>query len=208
MDDLAVNKILGAILTALVLWMFGTLVSDALVHPALLKEAAIAIPSVPGAPGAPAAAPSIAELLQTASAARGKADTERVGCTACHSFAEGGPTIVGPDLYNMVGQQVATVPGFDFSAALKKHHGPWTYAELNQWIKDPAAYAPGTKMTFAGVPSAKERADIIMYLRSLSPKPEPLPPAPKQTAAAAAPNIANMKPPEEVAYLLQTASPK
>ena len=73
---------------------------------------------------------------------------------------------------------VASVPGFAYSDALKKHHGPWTYAEIFQWIEDPAKYAPGTKMTFAGLPDAKQRADVISFLRTLSDHPEPLPPAP------------------------------
>ena len=141
-------------------------------------------------------AQQVAALLQTASPKEGHAIMERVGCTACHSIAKGGPAIVGPDLYGVVGRPVASVPGFDYSAALKKHHGPWTYAELFEWIKDPAAYAPGTKMTFAGLPDAKQRADVISFLRTLSPHPEPLPPAPggatrrlrRQGSAPAAPH--------------------
>ncbi len=186
MNDLEVNKVVAAILSAGVLWMGATLISDALVSPTLLKKTAIAI-AVPQAGGKPPPELSLAALLQTASAKRGEADTQRVGCTACHSFTQGGPAIVGPPLYGVVGRPVASVPGFDYSAALKAHHGPWTYAELNNWITKPAAYAPGTKMTFAGLDNAKERADIIMYLRSLAAKPEPLPPAPKVAAAAPAP---------------------
>ncbi len=86
----------------------------------------------------------------------------------------------------MVGRPVASVPGFAYSDALKKHHGPWTYAEIFQWIKDPAQYAPGTKMTFAGLPDPKQRADVISFLRTLSDHPEPLPPAPGGETAAKA----------------------
>jgi cytochrome c len=65
--------------------------------------------------------------------------------------------------------------GFNYSAALKSKQGPWTFDELYQWLKKPAAYAPGTRMTFVGVANPKERADIIDYLRTLSANPEPLP---------------------------------
>jgi cytochrome c len=207
MNDLEVNKVVAAILSAGVLWMGATLISDALVSPTLLKKTAIAI-AVPQAGGKPPPELSLAALLQTASAKRGEADTQRVGCTACHDFSKGGHAIVGPPLYGVVGRPVASLPGFDYSAALKAHHGPWTYAELNKWITKPAEYAPGTKMTFAGLDDAKERADIIMYLRSLSPKPEPLPPAPKVAAAAPkGPNLASMPPAQQVAYLMQGTNP-
>ena len=53
--------------------------------------------------------------------------------------------------------------------------GPWTFEELDKWLTKPAAYAPGTKMTFVGIADPKERADVIDYLRSLSATPEPLP---------------------------------
>lgn len=65
--------------------------------------------------------------------------------------------------------------GYDYSAALKAKQGPWTYDELNTWLAKPAAYAPGTKMTYAGLADEKKRADIVAYLRTLSPHPEPLP---------------------------------
>ena len=65
--------------------------------------------------------------------------------------------------------------GFNYSAALKSHEGPWTFEELNKWLTKPAAYAPGTRMTFAGVKDPKERADIIDYLRTLAANPQPLP---------------------------------
>ena len=65
--------------------------------------------------------------------------------------------------------------GFNYSTALKSKSGPWTFDELYEWLKKPSAYAPGTRMSFAGIKNPKERADVIAYLRSLSPNPEPLP---------------------------------
>jgi len=67
--------------------------------------------------------------------------------------------------------------GYTYSAALKAKPGVWSYDELDKWLTKPATYAPGTKMTFAGISNAKERAEIIVYLRTLSDKPEPLPAA-------------------------------
>jgi cytochrome c len=127
---------------------------------------------------APAAAPGdapIGPLLAAADPARGEADTKKLGCIACHTFASGGKAGLGPNLYGVVGAPHAHMEGFNYSAALKAHQGPWTYDELNVWLKKPAAYAPGTKMTFVGVADEKDRADIIAYLRTLAANPEPLP---------------------------------
>lgn len=88
-------------------------------------------------------------------------------CGACHHFNKGGGTLVGPDLYGVFGSKIASVPGYSFSSALKKHTGDWTAEELNEWLKSPSTFAPGTYMTFPGLPSQKQRDDVIAYLKSL-----------------------------------------
>jgi cytochrome c len=75
--------------------------------------------------------------------------------------------------------------GFDYSNALKSKKGPWTFDALNEWLYKPSAYAPGTRMGFAGIKDNQTRADVIDYLRSLSPKPLPLPVATAVPAPAA-----------------------
>jgi cytochrome c len=124
---------------------------------------------------APAAAESIDTLLATADPAAGEAMVKKQGCNACHTFNQGGKNGIGPNLYGVVGEPIAQGKDFSFSTALKAHQGKWTYEELDKWLTKPAAYAPGTRMTFVGMSNAKQRADVIAYLRSLSPNPEPLP---------------------------------
>ncbi len=75
--------------------------------------------------------------------------------------------LVGPDLYGVFGSEIASVPGYSFSSALKKHTGDWTAAKLNDWLKSPSTFAPGTYMTFPGLSSQSERDDVIAYLKSL-----------------------------------------
>ena len=174
-----VNKIIAAVLVAGIVFFLTGTIGTVLVHEQPLKQTAIKIEipeaaSPSGQPAAPQVAP-IAPLLAKADPAAGEADTKKLGCTACHTFNEGGKAGVGPNLYNVVGGPHAHMQGFDYSTALKSKTGPWTFDELNEWLRQPSAYAPGTRMSFAGIKNDQERADVIDYLRTLSPNPEALP---------------------------------
>jgi cytochrome c len=173
-----VNKVFAAILVSGIGFMLSTVIADALVHPEELKQSAIKIegvaPAASAAPEAPAPSAPIGPLLASADPSAGEALTKKL-CVACHTFNEGGKAGVGPNLYGVVGGPHAHMVGFAYSDALKGKTGPWTYDELNEWLTKPAAYAPGTKMGFAGLGSEKQRADIIDYLHTLSHNPEPLP---------------------------------
>jgi len=197
MDSFEINKVLGALLgTCLVLQVLHIASGAIFTPPASAKPGyEIAVTEQPeggGAPQAPAE-PPIETLLPTASVQKGTADV-RV-CLACHNFQKGQPNNgkAGPNLYGVVGRPVASVPGFNYSAALKAKGGTWTFDALNTWLKNPRTDVPGTLMTFAGFDDEKERADVIDYLNSNSDNPLPLPkaaqaaPAPANPAANAAP---------------------
>jgi cytochrome c len=81
---------------------------------------------------------------------------------------------------------VASEAGFNYSAALKAKGGTWTFDALNPWLANPRKDVPGTLMTFGGIPSEKQRADIIAYLNSNSDSPQPLPKAADAAPAAQA----------------------
>lgn len=149
-------------------------------------------------PGGEAAAggSEVIALLATADPKKGEADAAL--CKVCHSFQKGGPAIVGPDLYDVIGRKIASVEGFNYTPALKAHEGAWTYELVDTWITNPQAFAPGTMMAFPGVPDPKKRANIIAFLRSNSDSPAPLPAAaaPAEEAPAASEEAA---PPAEEA---------
>lgn len=179
MNSFELNKIAGAVLFCLLIIMGVNQFGNMIVAPKKLAEAAYKIEVAEEAPkgGAPAAAaeqdPPVATLLAAASVDGGKKAFGK--CASCHTADKGGANKVGPGLWDVVGAAKGHVAGFAYSDGLKKTEGPWSYDSLYAFLKNPKAYAPGTKMAFAGVKSAKERADLIAYLRSLSDAPKPLP---------------------------------
>lgn len=105
-----------------------------------------------------------ADLLAAADPAKGEKVWGK--CKACHKL-EDGASGTGPHLYGVVGREVASVDGFNYSDALVEHGGSWGPEELNEWLANPKAYAPGNKMTFAGLKKESDRADLIAYLQSI-----------------------------------------
>ena len=169
MNSFKLNKILGTILgTLLVLQAIH--IADGAFAPAKITEPAAVKEQPPATNVQP-----IEPLLASASAERGVESAKP--CGICHNFEEGQGPKVGPDLYGIVGRRVASVPGFNYSPALKAKGGTWTFAALNTWLANPRADVPGTTMTFPGVPNDNRRADVIAYLNTLSKNPLPLPQA-------------------------------
>jgi cytochrome c len=143
-----------------------------------------AIEGVEAEGGAAAAAVlPIANRLATADAAKGEATFAK--CKACHTIDQGAANGIGPNLWAVVGEaQAAGRGGFAFSDALKAKGGKWDFASLDEWLTNPKKYADGTKMSFAGIADAQERANVILYLNS---KGSNLPlPAPEAVPAAGA----------------------
>ncbi len=127
--------------------------------------------------------PPLATLLATADVAKGEAIFAK--CTSCHTINAGGANGIGPNLHGVLGETIATGRGgFAFSEALKSHGGSWTWENMDAWIKSPKAFANGTKMTFAGLGKAEDRAALLLYLNSQGSN-LPLPAAPAADAAPA-----------------------
>ena len=89
-------------------------------------------------------------------------------CAACHTIDKDGANGIGPNLHGVVGRPVASHAGFSYSSALKAKGGNWDAAHLNQFLEQPMKYAPGTRMTFAGIIDEADRKAVILYLESQS----------------------------------------
>jgi cytochrome c len=140
-------------------------------HTAAAPKGLAAAAGGPGAVGA--GTTGIAGRLAAASAAAGL--TARTRCQACHTFDQNGPNRVGPNLWNIVGRDKGSVPGFNYSEAMRTAPGTWTYDELDRFLTAPAQHIPGNRMAFTGIPATADRANLIAHLRTLSATPLPLP---------------------------------
>jgi cytochrome c len=177
-DPLFLTKFIGAILTAGLLAMASGFISEQIFHHETPHSLAFPIGGNAGTASTSAQAKAtpvgpIANLLASADVERGQKLFK--ACAACHTPTNGGANKVGPNLWNVVGRTMAGTDGYKYSSALRKMEGAWDYETLNRFLFMPKELVPGTKMTYAGIKAANKRADIIVYIRSLSPNPLPLP---------------------------------
>lgn len=165
MDD-RFNTFAGWALFAGIIALGGGIVSSKIFHTERPEEMGYVIEGVEAeGEGGGAAGPSLNTLLASADVAKGEKVFAK--CAACHTINAGGANGIGPNLHAIVGEGVGTGHGgFAFSDALKSKGGKWDFATLDAWLKSPREFAPGTKMTFAGLGKPEDRANIIAYLNS------------------------------------------
>ena len=178
------NTIAGWVLGAGIVALGASIVTGEMFHRERPEKMGYPIEGVAGpgeGGGGGEAEQPIANLLAAADAAKGEAVFKK--CTACHNADKGGANGTGPNLWGVVGAAIGHhAPGFAYSPALAGKGGNWDWENLNQWLKSPRDFAPGTKMTFAGLGKAEDRANLLAFLNSKTDSPMPLP-APVAAAA-------------------------
>jgi cytochrome c len=135
--------------------------------------------------GAAEAEKPIEFYLASADPAKGEQVFKK--CAACHNADKGGANALGPNLWGMMGEPVGKGHAFPFTDALASKGGTWDWNTMSEWLANPKKFAPGTKMTFAGLSNPEDRANVIAFLNSRSDAPMPLPAAPAEATAEAAP---------------------
>ena len=123
-------------------------------------------------------------MLASASVEKGQATAKQ--CQACHTFEKGGPNRVGPNLWDIVGDERGKDRGgFNFSAAMKAKGGNWTFDELDKFLDRSARLYPGHGHDLCRLSRDQQRADVIDFLHTLSDNPVPLPKAAEAAPPAA-----------------------
>ncbi len=184
---------LGAMIVAL----GGTIISTDVFHSGRPEKMGYVVEGVEADAGeaAPVAEVPIASLLPTADATKGAEVFKK--CASCHTVTQGGANGVGPNLYATLGEGIGQGKGgYAFSDALKGKGGKWDFESMNAWLTSPKAFAPGTKMSFAGLSKAEDRANLLVYLNAQGSN-LPLPAAPAAGAAPAEAAAGNATAPAE-----------
>lgn len=178
------NTIAGWALAAGIVALGSSIVFGKIFHGEVPGEGkqGYVIQGVESGEGGGAAEVPLATLLATADPAKGEAVFAK--CKACHTIEQGGANGVGPNLWAAMGKAHGHVPGFAYSDALKSVPGNWDWEGMDKWLANPKKYAPGTKMSFAGLGNPEERAALLLYLNSMGSN-LPLPAAPAAEAAPA-----------------------
>lgn len=180
MDSMEFTKIAGAVMAAgIVALLAGFIAEEVYRKPALEAHAYMAesgdeAEAEDTASGSEPEPTGMVALLASADLAAGQKAMKK--CTACHSLEKGAKHKNGPNLWDVVNRGVGAAEGFAYSKALQGMSSEsWSYDNLDAFLAKPKDWAPGTKMSFAGLKKPEQRAALIAFLRTLSDNPAALP---------------------------------
>lgn len=177
------NTINGWLLFAGIVALGGTLVSGQLFKGERPETMGYPIEGVEVEGEAAEAEKPIAFYLASGDVAKGEQVFKK--CGACHNAEQGGANALGPNLFGVMGASIAARAGFAYSDALKGVGGSWDWQKMSDWLSNPKKFAPGTKMTFAGLSNPEDRANLMLWLNGRGGK-LTVPPPPAEDAATAA----------------------
>ena len=171
------NKIIVSIVFAIILVVGINKVTDVIFYVEKPEKSAYQIESVTAVASTTSAETSlevgnIMAIFASTSAAEGAKVFKK--CAACHSIAEGGKNKIGPALWGVLGRQAGSLPDYKYSKAMAAHGKKWSFEEMNGFLIKPKEWIKGTKMSFAGLKNAKDRAAVILYMNENSSNPLPL----------------------------------
>ena len=188
MSEIEFNKIFAAILIAGITFMLSGFIADKVFYKKKLETPAFPIAGVELDPNAAVEKKEelpepVLELIASADVALGEKISRQ--CAACHSFDQGGPQKIGPNLWNVMNRPKGAVGDFAYSNALVETGGAWGYESMNKFLWRPDWYVKGTKMNYIGLKKPEQRAAMIAWLRTLSNSEFPLPTQPEIDAEKA-----------------------
>ena len=174
------NKIIVSIVFAVILIVGINKITDSIFYVEKPEKSAYQVASVTTAASTTSTetnstsseSGNIMALFASTSAAEGAKVFKK--CSACHSIAEGGANKIGPALWGVLGRPAGSVPGYKYSKAMAAHGKNWSFEEMNGFLIKPKDWIKGTKMSFAGLKNAKDRAAVIRYMNENTNSPLPL----------------------------------
>ena len=166
-DTMTITKATAAFCGALLIFLLGNWAASAIFVPrnAGAEQAFIIDTGADDAAAEPVAELTFEEAFEIADASAGSRLWSQ--CRACHAL-EAGRNGVGPYLHGVVNRDIGAVDGFNYSGALSAVADVWTPENLSAFIENPAGWAPGTSMSYRGMSSAQDRANLIAYIESES----------------------------------------
>ncbi|MCA0918988.1 c-type cytochrome [Pseudooceanicola nanhaiensis] len=167
-DTMTMTKVLGGFCGALLVFLLGKWAAEEMYtisggHGAEHAQAYVIDTGSAEGGAAAAEGPAFEEVFASADAGAGARVFNK--CKACHKID--GSNATGPHLDGVVGRAIDSVDGFGYSGALEQVGETWTPENLNHFLENPKGAAPGTKMSFAGLPKVEDRANLIAYLQGL-----------------------------------------
>ena len=171
------NKIIVSIVFAIILVVGINKVTDVIFYVEKPEKSAYQVESVTTTASTTSTETSletgnIMAIFASTSAADGAKVFKK--CAACHSIAEGGKNKIGPALWGVLGRQAGSLPDYKYSKAMAAHGKKWSFEEMNGFLIKPKDWIKGTKMSYAGLKSEKERAAVILYMNENTNNPLPL----------------------------------
>ncbi|NDU99756.1 c-type cytochrome [Pseudoroseicyclus tamaricis] len=167
-DTMTLTKLLGGFAGTFLVFLLGNWAAESVYHVGGHGESeqayVIEVVDDADAGAEEEEGPAFEEVYASADPAAGEGLFRN--CRSCHAV-EPGENMTGPTLYGVVGRPVDAVDGYAYSGALEEHADVWTPENLSAFLENPQGFAPGTKMTYAGMRSVQDRADIIAWLDSL-----------------------------------------
>ena len=174
------NKIIVSIVFAIILVLGINKVTDVIFYVEKPEKSAYQVASVTTVASATSTetdsvssdSGNIMALFASTSAADGAKVFKK--CLSCHSIAKEGKNKIGPKLFGVLGRQAGSISDYKYSKGMAAHGKSWSFEEMNGFLTKPKDWIKGTKMSFAGLKNAKERAAVILYMNEKTDNPVPL----------------------------------
>tara|TARA_B100001971_G_C17934215_1_gene404282 strand:- start:33 stop:563 length:531 start_codon:yes stop_codon:yes gene_type:complete len=174
------NKIIVSIVFAIILVLGINKIADSIFYIEKPEKSAYQLSSITNVASTTASEISsensesgnIMALFASTSAADGAKVFKK--CLACHSIEKGGPNKIGPNIFAVLNRRAGSVSGYKYSKAMAAYEKVWSFEEMNGFLTKPKDWIKGTKMSFAGLKNAKDRAAVILYLNKNTDNPLPL----------------------------------